>query len=102
MPQSFTVLCRNPGHWDIISSDKKRLFRLRGGPGHWDVIDERTGKGQNSTLLPPFKEQTAAMSYICSELMHELLTVKGQTPHCMEAWNIGYTSSKDPMAPQNP
>lgn len=98
MPKSFSVIRRNSGHWDICS-EGDRLFRLRGGPSQWDVIDERVGKGQNSTLVP-FKEQSAAMSYICAELMHELLTVEGQKPYVMESWNIDFTRSHDPMGPR--
>lgn len=75
MPESFNVIRRNLGHWDICNKEG-RVFRIRGGPSQWDVIDERIGKGQNSTMKS-FKEQSAAMSYICSELMFELLTVEG-------------------------
>lgn len=80
----FSIIRRNFGHWDICDRHK-RLFRLRGGPGNWHVIDER---GDAHKSPPLFKDQSAAMSYICSELMHELLTVKGQKPHIMESWNI--------------
>lgn len=100
MVHGFSVIRRNYGHWDIVSKEYGRLFRLRGGPGEWDVIDERQGKGQNSTLLPPFRDQSAAMAYICSELMHELLTVEGQAPHVMESWNVGFTRHHDPMGPK--
>lgn len=93
----FCISRRNFGHWDIVSKEG-RLFRLRGGPSQWDVIDERVGKGQNSTSVP-FKEQSAAMAYICAELMHELLTVDGQEPHVMESWNINFTTAHDPMGP---
>jgi hypothetical protein len=99
MMNGFTVHRRNFGHWDITNSAQGRLFRLRGGPGQWDVIDERKGKGQNSTMTPPFKEQSAAMSYICAELMHELLTVEGQQPKVMESWNISWTDKHDGMGP---
>ncbi|MDN5786513.1 hypothetical protein [Pseudorhodobacter sp.] len=98
MPLSFSVNRRNFGHWDITARDHGRLFRLRGGPSQWDVIDERVGKGQNSTMLT-FKEQSAAMSYICAELMHELLTVEGQNPRIMESWNINWTAENDPLGP---
>jgi len=33
MTISFSVIWRNPGHWDIYS-DKGRLFCIRGEPGH--------------------------------------------------------------------
>ena len=98
MIEGFGVHRRNYGHWDITCREHGRLFRLRGGPGQWDVIDERVGKGQNSTMHS-FKEQSAAMSYICAELMHELLTVEGQEPHVMKGWNINFTAGQDPMGP---
>lgn len=99
MINGFSVYRRNFGHWDVSSREHGRLFRLRGGPGQWDVIDERSGKGQNSTTMP-FKDQSAAMAYICAELMHELLTVEGQQPHVMESWNIDFTRERDPFGPQ--
>jgi hypothetical protein len=99
MAQGFSVIRRNYGHWDICTKEG-RLFRLRGGPGEWDVIDERVGKGQNSTMLT-FREQSAAMSYICAEMMHELLTVEGQQPHVMESWNISFTRDRDPLGPKD-
>lgn len=98
MIDGFSVIRRNYGHWDVANRDG-RLFRLRGGHGQWDVIDERVGKGANSTMPPPFKDQSAAMAYICAELMHELLTVEGQEPHIMEAWNINWTNGHDPVGP---
>lgn len=99
MTTDFSVYRRNNGHWDISSKDG-RLFRLRGGPSQWDVIDERVGKGQNSTMLS-FKDQSAAMAYVCSELMHELLIVDGQEPYVMEAWNINWTKAHDPLGPRS-
>lgn len=85
MIENFSVFRRNPGHWDITCREKGRLFCLRGGPGKWCVLDERPAyRGECTT----FKEQSAAMSYICAELMHELLIVEGQQPVVMEGWNI--------------
>lgn len=99
MLNSFSVYRRNYGHWDISSKEHGRLFRLRGGPtSQWDVIDEREGKGQNSKMVT-FRDQSAAMAYICGELMFELLTVEGQEPHVMESWNIGWTKDFDPFGP---
>ncbi|QRM55116.1 hypothetical protein [Sinorhizobium sp. BG8] len=98
MIDGFSVYRRNYGHWDISSRDHGRLFRLRGGPSQWDVIDERKGKGANSSMIA-FKDQSAAMAYICAELMHELLTVEGQTPHVMESWNINWTNQHDGLGP---
>lgn len=98
MIEGFSVYRRNYGHWDISSKEHGRLFRLRGGPGQWDVIDERKGKGQNSKMAA-FKDQSAAMAYICAELMHELLTVEGQKPYVMESWNINWTNQHDGLGP---
>ena len=98
MIEGFKFARRNLGHWDVVSAEG-RLFRLRGGPGQWDLIDERIGKGQNSTMMA-FKEQSAAATYICAELMHELLTVEGQTPAVMESWNIKWTNDHDRMGPK--
>ena len=85
-PQGFSVIWRNYGHWDISQRDVGRVFRLRGGPGSWVVFDER--QQDRIENIPRFKEQSAAMAFICAELMHELLTVEGQTPHVMESWNV--------------
>jgi len=85
-PQGFSFIRRNYGHWDIVRSSEGRLFRLRGGPGAWVVFDERDARMTQSP--PPFKEQSAAVAYICAELMHELLTVEGQKPYVMESWNV--------------
>lgn len=85
-PHGFSVIRRNYGHWDI-SGKGRRLFRIRGGPGRWIVFDEREPTSRIESL-PPFKEQSVAMSFICAELMHELLTVEGQAPYVMEGWNV--------------
>lgn len=85
MPQSFSVIYRNIGHWDIYVRDR-RAFRIRGGPGYWNVFDERETADQKET--PYFRSQEAAMSYICAELMHELIVAEGQTPVMIEGWNI--------------
>ena len=98
MTPQFSIYRRNFGHWDISARDAGRLFRLRGGPSRWDVIDERNGKGQNSTLIP-FKDQSAAMAYICAELMFEPLSVEGMETHEMASWNIGFTEEMDPLGP---
>lgn len=94
MPQGFSVIRRNFGHWDIVRREDGRLFRLRGGPGEWRVFDERKNRLEN---IPTFKEQSAAMAFICAELMHELLTVEGQKPYAMESWNVSFsTADKEP------
>lgn len=86
-PSGFSVIRRNFGHWDIARANEGRLFRLRGGPGEWVVFDERKDPVRIKHILP-FKEQSAAMAFICAELMHELLTVDGQAPYVMESWNV--------------
>ena len=97
MIQGFTVRRRNFGHWDIYTDRDGRAFRIRGGPGHWQIFDERT-EGRIEQL-PRFGDQSAAMSFICAELMHELLTVEGQKPYEMESWNVNFTTAQDPMGP---
>lgn len=91
MLQGFSVIRRNYGHWDITSREHGRLFRLRGGPGDWHIFDERDrfslDRARPANALS-FKEQSAAMAFICAELMHELLTVDGDRPHVMESWNV--------------
>jgi len=83
---NFSVIHRNYGHWDIVKSDEGRVFRVRGGPGKYVVIDERNSleRAENITL----KTVSACMTYICDELMFELITVKGQVSHEIEGWNI--------------
>ena len=100
MIQGFSVYRRNFGHWDVCAAGHGRLFRLRGGPGAWDIIDEREAKGQNSKMVT-FKDQSAAMAYVCAEMMHELVTVEGQKPYVMEGWNLRYTRDRDPFGPQS-
>lgn len=97
MIDGFSICRRNFGHWDVSCREHGRLFRLRGGPGQWDVIDERKGVGRQSGIIA-FKDQSAAMAYICAELMHEHLIVEGQAPHVMESWNIK-TETVDPFYP---
>lgn len=85
VPEDFSVFRQNNGHWDVVNSNEGRLFRLRGGPGEWRVFDERKNCLEN---IPAFKEQSAAMAFICTELMHELLMIEGQKPYVMESWNV--------------
>lgn len=86
--QGFSVIRRNYGHWDIVRQSEGLLFRLRGGPGAWRVLDERGRNPEGNPALPVFKEQSAAMAFICAELMHELLVAEGQQPHVIEGWNV--------------
>lgn len=82
---SFSVSYRNYGHWDIYYRNVGRIFRIRGGPGKYVVIDEREGV-DNKPL--PFKTVQACMSYVCDELMFELIVAEGQEPQIIESWNI--------------
>ncbi|UFX42011.1 hypothetical protein HAP47_0022225 [Bradyrhizobium sp. 41S5] len=94
-PLGFSIGRRNPGHWDVYANrcpgyasawqaahpegstsatdnDRERAFRIRGGPGDVQVIDERW----NPTNPHPrewmkFRSITAAMVWICEELMQE-------------------------------
>ena len=83
-PQSFSVRRRNTGHWDILSKDGARLFRIRGGPGRYLAMDER----QHVGTTKEFKTIGTCMSYICDELMYELIVAVGQMPSEIEAWNV--------------
>jgi len=83
-PSGFSVRRRNFGHWDIITAEG-RAFRIRGGPGDWHVIDERTLPGPDRLT---FKDQGAAMAYICAEMMHELLATESQKVQRIEDWNV--------------
>lgn len=83
-PCGFSVRRRNFGHWDI-TTEKGRAFRIRGGPGSWDVIDERT---LPAPARLTFKDQGAAMSYICAEMMHEVIAAESQKVQRIEDWNV--------------
>ena len=83
-PTSFSVIRRNYGHWDVTTRHG-RAFRIRGGPGSWSVFDERALPGPDPRH---FKDQGAAMAFICSEMMHELIIAEGQQPTVVEGWNV--------------
>src|SRR5574340_473409 len=85
-PQSFSVVRRNYGHWDIYAHSNERLFRVRGGPGKYCVIDERPENVTKGDI--EFRTVGACMGYICDELMHELIIAEGQEPHIIESWNV--------------
>ncbi len=81
--QGFTVIYRNPGHWDICSKGS-RIYRIRGGPGKYLVMDE-TRRGKPNKV---FKTVQGCMSCICDELMYELIVAEGQTPEMIADWNL--------------
>ncbi len=85
MITNFSVTRRNYGHWDVYSPER-RLFRVRGGPGSYAVLDERQGNDQRASIN--FKTVAACMSYICDELMYELIVAEGQSPQIIESWNV--------------
>ena len=95
-PLGFSVVYRNPGHWDVMArqcpgkvaaflslhaanrttakdGDRERAFRIRGNPVDVVVIDERW----NPHKPPPtrdsmrFKSVMGAMLWIMEELMQE-------------------------------
>ena len=94
-PLGFSVIHRNPGHWDIIAArcpgkasawchahptgftsdqdeTRERAFRIRGEPGDVVVFDERWNphrKPGEGTLK--FRSVMAAMLWIAEELMQE-------------------------------
>lgn len=73
--QSFSVVYRNPGHWDICSS-RERLFRIRGDIGRICVMDERK-EFRKETLN--FRTVAAAFAYISDILMFEPLASDGDS-----------------------
>jgi hypothetical protein len=84
MISNFGIHRRNYGHWDVCDSTG-RLFMVRGGPGKYLVSDVR--KDRDNTWKE-FKTLTACMSYICDDLMFELIIADGQNPVVIESWNV--------------
>lgn len=82
-PKSFQVVRRNVGHWDIVT-EQGRAFRIRGGPGKYLAMDER----ERPYPVTEFKTLSATMTFICDQMMYELIVAEGQTPTTIEAWNI--------------
>lgn len=80
----FSVVRRNYGHWDIVNEERGRLFRIRGGPGKYLAMDER----ERPYRTTQFKTVGACMSFICDELMYELIVAEGQEPQMIERWNV--------------
>lgn len=80
---NFSVKKRNHGHWDVLVKND-RAFRVRGAPGKYVVFDERVSKEQN----PYFKTVSSCMSYICDELMFELIKTESQEITLIKDWNL--------------
>lgn len=72
--EGFSVIYRNPGHWDIYS-DRSRSFCIRGDIGRVFVRDERSREVRQET--PVFKTVAAAFAYISDVLMFEPLASDG-------------------------
>lgn len=81
---NFKVVRRNPGHWDIMTEEHGRAFRIRGGPGKYLAMDGR----EETYLVTKFRTIGACMQFICDELMHELIVAERQKPTIIEAWNV--------------
>jgi hypothetical protein len=94
-PLGFSVIYRNPGHWDIIAKEapgrasawlaanpggqtsatddqRERAFRIRGEPGSVVVFDERWDPHRpHPRESMCFRSVMAAMLWISDELMQE-------------------------------
>lgn len=69
-PTNFTVIYRNPGHWDITTG-YGRAFRIRGEPGDVLVDDERVNDSRpHPRGWIPFKTVGTALAWCADELMH--------------------------------
>lgn len=100
-PLGFSVIYRNPGHWDIIAKrcygwasawraahpdgqtsardgDRERAFRIRGEPGDVWVFDERWNPNRpHPRETMKFRTVSAAMLWIAEEMMQEPRDDKG-------------------------
>lgn len=94
-PLGFSVIYRNPGHWDIVAKEhpgkvtawlaahpggwtseqdgeRARAFRIRGGRGEVVVMDERWNPNRGGPgEVMKFKSVLGAMLWIVEELMQE-------------------------------
>lgn len=67
---NFTVVYRNPGHWDIATG-YGRAFRIRGEPGAVKVADERVDDERpHPRGWIAFKTVGTALAWCADELMH--------------------------------
>lgn len=96
-PLGFSVVYRNPGHWDVMGKscpgqasaweyahpggrtslrdgDRERAFRIRGEPGAVVVIDERWDPHRRSRETLKFRSVVGAMLWIVEEMMREPVT----------------------------
>lgn len=94
-PLGFSILNRNPGHWDIYADqcpgktaawrhvnpegqttardgERERAFRIRGSAGNVIVMDERWNPNKpHPRESLTFRSVMSAMVWICEELMQE-------------------------------
>jgi hypothetical protein len=82
--QNFSVNRRNYGHWDVYGEKKNRIFTIRGAPGKYCV----DGDHEKDGVSVSFKTLSACMTYICDDLMYELIFAEGQNPKIIESWNL--------------
>ena len=86
--ENFRVIRRNYGHWDVWTGNREeaqREFCIRGGPGKYYVRGDHSRRGDE---IKRFKTVQACMSYICDELMFELIIAEGQDFDVIESWNV--------------
>lgn len=94
-PLGFSVIYRNPGHWDVVAretpgrasawlaahpggqtsardGDRARAFRIRGEPGDVVLIDERWNPHRpHPRESMRFRSVTGAMLWVVEEMMRE-------------------------------
>lgn len=89
--QGFSVIYRNPGHWDIARGGEGRLFRIRGDIGRVYVMDERDSSVRKETIT--FRTVQSAFAYIADELMFEPLASDGDK--LLDSDGYALTAMKD-------
>lgn len=85
-PIGFTVIYRNPGHWDVATK-YGRAFRIRGEPGAVKVADERVDDDRpfpRGWLL--FRTVGTALAWCADELMCPAQEVSDKAA---DAWTTG-------------
>ncbi len=73
-PVGFSVIYRNPDHWDIYTAGRGgRAFRIRGEPNNVMVFDEREMDGLPSHPrdVRYFRTVSTALAWCADELMME-------------------------------
>jgi len=68
---NFSFGYRNPGHWDVYTSDVRgRVFAIRGEPGCYFIRVEHDAFRKNREP-GTFKTLDAAIAYVIAELTYE-------------------------------